>query len=211
MYKYILAGLLAGTIVTPAFAQDASPFSGIRVEGIAGYDSIPANDTENDDASIKGLLYGVGAGFDFDLGNVVIGIEGEYSHSTGKTTFTEDGDTASAKVGRDLYVGGRLGFRVGQSTLAYAKAGYSNLALEGFFSDGGAARINFDGETDGLRLGAGVEQLFGPNAYGKLEYRYSNYGDMNFNATVGGVNLDDLESDFDSDRHQVVVGFGFRF
>ncbi len=45
---------------------------------------------------------------------------------------------------------------------------------------------------DGLRLGAGVQQGFGRNAYGKIEYRYSNY--------EAGI-----------ERHNVLVGVGLTF
>jgi outer membrane immunogenic protein len=209
MCKYLLAALLAGTIVTPAFAQEAGPFSGFRVEGIAGYDRLGSGDQEDDD-SIDGVAYGAGLGFDFDLGSVVAGIEAEYSDSTGKKTLTEDGETASLRTGRDLYVGGRLGFRAGPATLLYGRAGYTSLSLDGSLSDG-TDKLNFKGKTDGWRLGAGVEQLFGPNAYGKIEYRYSNYGDFDYNASLAGLDFDDIETDLDLRRHQVVVGLGFRF
>jgi outer membrane immunogenic protein len=207
MRKYLLAALLAGTIVTPAFAQDAGPFSGLRVEGIAGYDRLGSSD-DGDDETIDGVTYGVGAGFDFDLGGLVVGIDAEYSDSTGKKSYSEAGETATLKTGRDIYVGGRLGFRAGPTTLIYGKAGYTNLALGGSFAEGGVS-LKFDGETDGWRLGAGVEQLFGPNAYGKLEYRYSNYG--GYKASVAGLDLDDLDGELNVDRHQVVAGIGFRF
>jgi outer membrane immunogenic protein len=210
MHKHLLAALLAGTIATPAFAQDAGPFSGLRVEAIAGYDRVGSSDNEDEDdnETIGGVAYGVGAGFDFDLGNMVVGIDAEYSDSTGDKSVTEDGETTRLKTGRDLYVGGRLGFRAGPSTLIYGKAGYTNLSLEGRISEG-ATGVDFDGESDGWRFGAGVEQLFGANAYGKLEYRYSDYG--NFKAKVGGVDVGDIGDDVDLNRHQVVVGLGFRF
>lgn len=211
MRKYILAALLAGTIAAPAFAQDAGPFSGLRVEGIIGYDTLSADEDEPDEGdrdTLTGVAYGIAAGFDFDLGTTVAGIEAEYTDSSGRQSITEGGETASLKTGRDAYIGGRVGFRAGPSTLIYGKAGYSNLKLKAAFTDG-AQTLSFKGETDGFRLGAGVEQLFGPNAYGKLEYRYSNYGGLK--GSVAGVDLEDLDADFDLRRHQLVAGIGFRF
>src|SRR3546814_13386753 len=61
--------------------------------------------------------------------------------------------------------------------------------------------------ADGFRVGAGVEQLFGPTAYGKLEYRYSNYSNLEHNRE----GTTDLSRNIDLDRHQVVAGVGFRF
>jgi outer membrane immunogenic protein len=216
MRKYILAALLAGTVATPAFAQDAgteSPFTGFRVEGIAGYDTlrsgeqddgVDTNENEGDE-TIDGIAFGVGAGYDFDAGGVVLGVEGEFTESTGDADSGEQIDAVRARVatGRDLYVGARVGFRAAPSTLVYAKGGYTNVSLEADFRDE-TNDIEFDTNADGFRLGAGVEQLFGPNMYGKLEYRYSNYNNLELNNA-------DFERDIDLDRHQVVAGVGFRF
>jgi outer membrane immunogenic protein len=218
MRKYILAALLAGTVAAPAMAQESSPFSGFRVEGLAGYDILKSGNRDDDgtdtsedegDESIEGLLYGVGAGLDFDLGGLVAGVEAEFSESSGKQEIDESVDApfgGRIKTGRDIYIGGRIGFTAAPSTLIYAKGGYTNTKIDARFEDAGtpANIVDFDDKVDGWRLGAGVEQLFGPNAYGKLEYRYSKYGDLEFNNS-------DLEADIDLDRHQIVAGFGFRF
>jgi outer membrane immunogenic protein len=225
MRKIIVAALLAGTLATPAFAQDtASPFTGFRIEGLAGYDVLKSGerddgvdtDENNGDESIEGVSYGVGAGFDFDLGGIVAGIEAEYSESTGKQEADETLDgipfTSSIATGRDIYVGGRLGFRAAPSTLIYGKAGYTNTSIE-FAAESADDRFELDSNVDGLRLGAGVEQLFGPNMYGKLEYRYSNYKNLDFSDDFDFEDLEgeDFGTDIDLDRHQVMVGLGFRF
>jgi outer membrane immunogenic protein len=228
MRKLLLAALVAGTAATPAFAQpagEASPFTGFRLEAIAGFDRLSSGDSEDDgvdtndddgDESLEGAAFGVGTGFDFDLGGVVAGVEAEYLESTAEQEFDETVDginvTGGFEVGRDIYVGGRIGFRAGPSTLVYGKAGYTNTSIEANF-DGGNERFEFDSNVDGYRLGAGIEQLFGPNAYGKLEYRYSNYSNLDFS---DDFDLDDFESedfdtDIDLDRHQVVAAVGFRF
>ena len=216
MRKYVLAALLAGTLATPALAQEASPFTGFRVEGIVGYDSlrsgqqddgVDTNDNQGDE-SIDGITFGVGAGYDFDAGGVVLGVEGEFTESTGDqdTDETIDGINYRAGVatGRDLYIGGRIGVRAAPSTLVYGKAGYTNTSIEADFEDD-TDKLEFDTNVEGWRLGAGVEQLFGPNMYGKLEYRYSNYNKIEIGEEL------DIDRDIDLDRHQIVAGVGFRF
>jgi len=215
MRKFALAALLAGTVAAPALAQDASPFTGPRIEGLIGYDSLRSGEDEDGvdtgdnegDETIDGAAFGVGVGYDFDLGGVVAGIEGEFMESTGEQDSDEsiDGFTSSIETGRDLYVGARLGAQVAPSTLVYAKGGYTNTSIEAAFEDD-SDRFEFDTNVDGWRLGAGVEQLFGPNMYGKIEYRYSNYNNVDFQGDEG-----DLEADIDLDRHQVVAGVGWRF
>ena len=224
MYKYVAAALLAGTAfaATPALAQDTnSPFTGFRIEGLAGYDVLKSGEAGDDgvdtgdnngDESIEGLGYGVGVGFDFDLGGVVVGAEAELSESSGERESDETVDGVEffsrLDTGRDIYVGGRIGAAVTPSTLLYAKAGYTNLAVDaGFETDGDV--FEADTTLDGYRLGAGVEQLLGPNAYAKLEYRYSNYDSITFDADVTGTV--DTEREIDIDRHQVMAGVGFRF
>ena len=202
----------------PAVAQEVdSTFTGPRVEAIVGYDvtqagsSVDNDTTSSDDESIDGLLYGVGAGFDFAAGGVVLGVEGEYTDSTAKTGF-DRGDfegfgLGNVKAGRDLYVGGRVGFIAAPKTLIYAKAGYTNARFDVLSSDGTTeTRSNID--TDGWRLGAGVEQAVGENSFAKLEYRYSKYGEGEVDFVNGP---DSGRFDLDLDRHQVVASVGLRF
>jgi outer membrane immunogenic protein len=225
MRKLIFAALLAGTVATPAFAQDVpGDFTGFRLEGLAGYDKMQSGESddgvdtsENEgDESIDGVAFGLGAGYDFDLGNMVAGVEAEYMTSTAEQESDETLDgvnfTSSVRTGRDIYVGGRLGFKATPTTLVYGKAGYTNTSLEaGFAGDGD--EFELDTNVDGWRLGAGVEQLFGPNMYGKLEYRYSNYNNLDFSDDfdLGDLEPEDFDTDIDLDRHQVMLGLGFRF
>ena len=225
MRKFILAALLAGTVATPAVAQDTGSFTGFRVEGLVGYDSLRSGNDDDDevdtnddngDESLEGVNFGVGVGYDFDLGGIVAGVEGEFTESTGEQEASETIDginfTSGIEVGRDLYVGGRIGFRAAPSTLVYAKAGYTNTSIETNI-EGGDERFEFDTNVDGYRLGAGIEQLFGPNAYGKVEYRYSNYSNLDFSDDFDFDDIDseDFDTNIDLDRHQLMVGVGFRF
>lgn len=192
MRYFVLAALLAGTAATPAFAQVVTPNTGLRVEGIIGYDRADVEDEDSD-----GVLYGVGIGYDARAGNAVFGIEAEASDSTVDECVADvdvAGDELCARLGRDLYAGGRVGTRIG-NTLLYGKAGYTNARVALDYDDGTAGTgLDFSEHEnlDGIRLGAGAEFGIGPNSYVKTEYRYSNY-----------------EQGFE--RHQVVAGFGFRF
>lgn len=213
---FLASGVAVAAV--PAFAQEAnSTFTGPRVEAIVGYDvtkagsSVDNDTTQSDDESIDGLLYGIGAGFDFAAGGVVLGVEGEYTDSSAKTGF-DNGDFegfgfGNVKAGRDLYVGGRVGFIAAPSTLIYAKAGYTNARFDVLASDGTTElKSNFD--TDGYRLGAGVEQAISENTFAKVEYRYSHYKEGEIDYPVG---VDSDRFDLDLDRHQVVASVGLRF
>ena len=194
MRKFAIAAtLLAGTIATPALAQDTNNLGGFRIEGLVGYDR-PSIEDENAD----GIAYGVGAGYDFQSGNAVFGVEAEAMDSSADERIAGallPGDELRVRAGRDLYVGGRVGVGVGGNSLIYAKAGYTNARVRVDYEDGTAGTVNDfseSGNLDGIRAGAGAQIGIGSNAYLKTEYRYSNY--------EAGV-----------DRHQVVGGIGFRF
>lgn len=192
MLRYCLAAAVAAAgVASPVYAQDAEPaaarpseFTGFKVEGLAGYDS--------------GLVYGIGAGYDLQMGRFVLGAEGEISDSTDKECLTgvvAPGDRLCSRLGRNLYAGGRIGFTVAPRTLLYGKIGYTNQRVVADYTAGTpAALASFTAKAnlDGIRLGAGLEQKLGRNAYVKGEYRYSDYENGDF-------------------RHDGVVGIGFRF
>lgn len=192
MKKIIIAALAATAAATPAFAQEGAPFTGFRVEGLAGYDNLKGNGGGRD-----GVAYGLGAGYDFQLGGAVAGVEGEWmdSNTDGcETNFVTTTDRICANGKRDLYAGARIGAAVTPSTLIYAKAGYTNARVGLNYTDSATPANNFrlGRNYDGVRVGAGVEQKLGTNLYAKAEYRYSNY--------EKGLA-----------RHQVLGGVGFRF
>ena len=208
--------MIAGTWAAPATAQDAgapaeATFTGPRAELLVGYDRL------GDDSSSDGIAYGGAAGFDFDLGGVVAGVEGEFTQAgiDADDSFTDGATTfnASFDTGRDLYVGGRIGVRAGPGTLIYAKAGYTNLRFDIDVEAGAAGAVGVDGTVGGYRLGAGVEQVLNRNGsgnvYAKLEYRYSNYRDASIDDD--GFDLDEIDTDIDLDRQQVMAGIGVRF
>ena len=217
--KKFLAIAAAGSaiaVATPVLAKDDSTFTGPRVEAIIGYDKVKAGSSIDDiydrNNSMDGLLYGIGVGYDADLGGVVLGAEAELSDSTAKTRFRngemEDFGYGRVKTGRDIYVGARIGAKVGPSTLLYAKGGYTNAQLKAV-ANYGDVDYGAKFKLDGWRVGAGVEQAISTNTFAKIEYRYSKYEDAKFDFGDGGP--DTHSFDVDTDRHQVVAAVGMRF
>lgn len=221
--KYIASLLVAGSalaVSAPAFAQDANPaFTGPRVEANIGYSTTGAGSEADDDVNddndqdIDGLVYGATVGFDFAAGGALVGVEAEYTDSSAEVEFNDDGDfegfgLGRVEAGRDLYVGARVGTVIGGDTLLYAKGGYTNARFNVVDADGDDFDTNFD--SDGYRIGAGIEHAVSEQAFIKVEYRYSNYSE-------GEINFDDSDLpdggrvDIDLDRHQIMAGVGVRF
>lgn len=202
MKKAILTALAACVISSPAYAQDDTALGGAKIGVIAGYDSVKLS-VDGDSASKGGFVYGLTAGYDFDLGKAVVGIEAELADSTAKekaTDILEAGDEASIAASRDLYVGARVGFGVGSNVLLYAKGGYTNVRVKARYADSSGSFGDSD-TLDGYRLGAGVE-LVGQMNFARLEYRYSDYGKYSYDGFNTGIS---------ASRHQIVATGGFRF
>lgn len=202
MRKIVLATAAAAfgaALATPALAQDG-PFTGPRVEVLGGYDNLGV-DGDGDAEGREGFAYGVGIGYDVQTaGGLVLGAEGEWTDATTRARSYNEfvaGDRLRVDAGRDLYVGGRVGYVVSPLAMVYAKAGYTNARIEARYDDG-VEGFRDHANMDGYRLGAGIEYNMTPSTYVKGEYRYSHYG-----------SVDDF--DIDTDRHQLMAGVGIRF
>ena len=220
----IIMGTMAASVgivalAAPASAQDAvaGTFTGPRAEAIVGYDinragsSIDDDSSADNDQSFEGVVYGGAIGYDFDLGGFVVGVDAEL---TGSTADVEENnldieDTGFGRVdaGRDIYLGARVGTRVGDSGLLYLKGGYTN-AKYNILANDGVTELDSDLDADGYRLGAGFEYAMTERTFAKIEYRYSNYSEAELDF---GDDLETDRFDVDLDRHQIVAGFGFRF
>jgi outer membrane immunogenic protein len=214
----VLAGVSAAGFAVPAVAQDESVFTGPRGEFLLGYDFVRPGSSEDIDnggdidQTIEGAAYGVGLGYDIQMGGLVVGLEGEWVQSTASTkydttAFTDFG-VGEIEAGRDLYAGLRVGAAITPETLLYAKAGYSNASFDVTAYNAAQDTAVSNVDLDGWRVGAGVERAITDNAFLKAEYRYSNYQEGEFEAPSG---LESDRFDVDLDRHTVMVGLGMRF
>ena len=202
MKNVLIAAAALAAVSAPAYAQEPSNFGGAKIGAVIGYDKVRL-EVEDESGSKDGFLYGVTAGYDFDLGSAVVGIEGEFADATTKETVGDlavDGFEASLRAERDLYVGARLGFKASDTILVYAKGGYTNAKFKLTATDG-VDTLTASDELDGYRIGAGVEYTNG-QAFGRLEYRYSDYG---------RYKVDGVDTGIDASRHQVAVVGGWRF
>jgi outer membrane immunogenic protein len=196
----LIAALFAGAMATPALAQDAEGIASpgkFHIAGIVGYD---APDGDVDDTS--GVVYGVSAGYDFNIGRrLFAGPEVELTSSSTDecaSGINRAGDELCLEAGRDIYVGGRIGLRFGSEGQhkAYVGGGYTNASFNVTYDAnlaGSTGDFVTDDDVDGFRLKAGGEFGLGSNAFIRAEYRYSRYDDA------------------DLDRHQLVAGIGIRF
>jgi outer membrane immunogenic protein len=189
--------LCVTAIALSAFAAPASAAvaTGGRIEAVTGYDNVSFDLTSiglTGDLDSNGILYGVGAGYDFAAGEkVAFGIDLEGTESTADVEETVGTTTDRISAGRDLYAGLRLTTAISNTANLFFKAGYTNFRLKAESVTGGTTTLSDSTNLDGVRGGVGVQVGLGGNTYVGGEYRYSNY-----------------ESDVI--RHQGVLTFGVR-
>ena len=190
--RAIFVGLAAGSfaLAAPAMAQESTAGGKFVAGAIIGVDSVET-EIEGFSASDEDVVLGLTAGYDYETeSGLVVGLEAEYTDSSLGISVTDEdtGDRASLNAGRDLYVGGRLGFRPGRNGLLYVKAGYTNASVEVEFDDG-TGEVAAETSFDGFRIGAGGEIDLGSNYAIRLEYRYSDYGNPALFGFETGVNV----------------------
>ncbi len=230
MYALFACGM-AVIASSPAFAQSsdsnqpdsrtpAQAFSGPFVEGTFGWDHLTNKSIKDIDATATatgatdGVTYGGAIGYDVALTDrVTLGGEFGVYGSSAKWTNTENVvagtfNTQQVKMGRDLYVGAKLGYALSPGTQIFGKAGYTNTHF-GIYGDNGSDPLYQGINAGGFRLGAGVEQKLTRMTYVKLEYDYSHYGSGQFN--YGDATPDSSNFDLHNDRHQILASVGLRF
>lgn len=181
-----LAGNLDPAPVEPVIVAPApvvpvgTDWSGGYVGGQVGY-GFGDFSTNVDDFDSDGILGGLHAGYNWDLGDWVLGAEVQYDWSdlslttdTGSGTFDEIG-RLKLRAGRDL----------GQ-TLVYGSAG---LAYANFDDDGA---FNFSFDDPGYVVGVGVDRQIGQNWVAGLEYQYHMFND--FGADGNDVDLQTIHA-----------------
>ncbi|WP_406870878.1 outer membrane beta-barrel protein [Thioclava sp. 'Guangxiensis'] len=141
------------------------------------------------------------AGYDWQFGQTVLGLGGEYNFGKYKSGLANGYD---AFVGEDVdfeiknvaAIFARAGYAFNDKFMAYGLLGYSWGKLEASVDGLGSEEEDLDGVTIGL----GGEYLINDkwSAYG--EYAYTDFGD-----------IDNTEGNVEADLHQIKAGVNYRF
>ena len=159
-----------------------------------------------------GFLAGVHAGYNYQIGSFVIGVEGDVEGVFGDD---DDGDVVVIGPGGGVFtnyglagnaldwqgsIRARAGFAFDRA-LIYATGGFAFGGVSGSFGllDSG------DDNLTGWTLGAGIEYAFTNNLTTRLEYRYTTFdgGNNVFNNVSLGSN--------DIEFHTVRAGLSYKF
>jgi outer membrane immunogenic protein len=132
--------------------------------------------------SHAGFTGGGQAGYNFQSGNFVFGIEADFNFVSNKASATLPAGffvptvTATSKLDWMGTVRGRLGVAL-SSTLIYATGGWAFAHFEDTVTGPGVvAPASVSKTRAGWTVGGGIEQMFAPNWTAKIEALYAQFG-----------------------------------
>ncbi|NJO54530.1 MAG: porin family protein [Bacteroidales bacterium] len=194
----------------PVAASYAFNWTGFYVGGHLGYGwgtndwTAPSWYAGELDTDFDGFVGGGQLGFNYQMGNIVLGLQGDISGANLEgTVYDINGNWLKNEATWLASVTARLGFTADRA-LFYVKGGAAWTDID---STAGVVGIDVykKSETrDGWTLGAGVEYAFAPNWTTFVEYDYYDFGNKN---TIFGGNLYKV----DTDVSVVKAGINYRF
>ena len=159
----------------------------------------------------NGLSYGVLGGYNYQVGQLVLGIEGDFAGWTvGKiryTAVTGDFLTAHSKWGGSIR--GRLGYAVDHA-LFYLTGGAAFISNETSIPTTGIS-IGGDGAQVGWTAGGGLDYAFTNNWFAGIEYRYSQYQSKTFTYPIPVLNLGLIGFRQELSSNQLTARIGYKF
>ena len=171
-------------------ASWAGPYAGINLGyGFGGHVKAPGVD-----AKTKGFIGGVFGGYNWQQENFVYGAEADLGYNG--TKGSDNG--LSAKSGIEGSLRARLGYAVTPEILLYGTGGLAGKNQKITDSVTGTDDSN---AMFGWTAGVGTDIKITDNVFGRVEYRYTDYGDKDFD-NVGNVKSKD---------NRVTFGVGMKF
>ncbi|RJT34271.1 porin family protein [Mesorhizobium waimense] len=173
-------------------ASWAGPYAGIS----AGYGFSGHADARDAgvDVKTKGFIGGVFGGYQWQQENFVYGAEADLGYNGVKG----DSDGIDAKGGFEGSLRARLGYSVTPEILLYGTGGLAGKNQKITDSVTGTDDSN---AMFGWTAGVGTDIKITDNVFGRVEYRYTDYGDKDF-GSLGNVKVKD---------NRVTFGVGMKF
>jgi len=149
---------------------------------------------------LEGLFGGIQAGYNYDFGGFVLGVEGDVQLSGinfeqdfvgGGKSYIELNSFATLRARAGITIDRFMPYVTGGVAWAKATAGITD----------GVTTFEADDDYVGYAVGAGLEYAVTDNITVKSEYLYADFGEADF----------DLGGDVELSSHMVRVGLNFKF
>jgi outer membrane immunogenic protein len=184
----------AAPMEEPPLNTWTGPYAGVTL-GYAFAGDTNADAPFNNEIGTNGFLAGGFAGYNYQMGNVVAGGEADIGYSW------EEGSNAglTSESGVEGSLRARLGYVVSPNILLYATAGGAAKDLE--VSGGG---FNDSNTMIGWTAGGGADIMVTDNVFGRVEYRYTDFGSDTFDLGASSADVEDK-------NHRINFGLGMKF
>ena len=164
--------------------------------------------------NVKGGLVGGTLGYNWQMGSVVLGFEGDASWVGEYGSNLDDGlagNPAFTSFTKETWLGtarGRLGYAV-NNLLFYGTGGYAVAGVTAGIKDSAtnAVLASSSDTRNGWTAGGGLEWGFAPNWSAKFEWLYMKFESKGFNTLVAEGN----RSSVPLDDNVVRAGINYRF
>ncbi len=202
----------------PVYAAPIFTWSGFYVGAQAGYVwgkdkysvTLPAVDAFS--VSPAGVVGGLHAGYNWQTGSIVLGVEGDIELANARDSLARTIDGAALVLGSRIGTQGSLRLRAGYAfdrTLLYVTGGIAGASIkESVIVSGTGVKSTNSGTEYGYTIGAGVEYAITNNISARAEYRYTDFGKSSWTGTVDGSAV---AASFKTTDHAVRVGVSYRF
>lgn len=219
----------AADIMAPEVYDWTGPYVGIQGGYAWGENDATADGTESteealarasDDVTlnsgkgsvgIDGFVGGLHAGYNWQSDALVLGLEGdiEFADIDGNTDVVNDAGDKVGEIEQEIDWLGSLRLRAGfaaDRALFYATGGLAVGGVEITLEDGDGDEFASNSETNwGWTLGGGVEYAFTDDLSARIEYRYTDLGD------IEADNDDGDKAEVDTRFHAVRAGLSWHF
>lgn len=182
----------AAPVEEPPLNTWSGPYAGVSL----GYGFSGTTTPATGDVDTKGFVGDAFAGYNFQGGAFVYGLEGDVGYggikgSNGAGTETQSGFEGSLRA--------RMGVAVTDDILLYGTAGGAAQRLKVSDPAGSDSQAML-----GWTAGGGVDVKITEQVFGRVEYRYTDFGSQDFNTGSGTQSIDSKEN-------RVSFGIGMKF
>lgn len=222
---FAISAAEAADIVAPEVYDWTGPYIGLQGGYAWGENDVSATQAESTevllraavangrdgDMDLDGFVGGLHAGYNWQSDALVLGIEGdiEFADMNGDTDVVDDGGVKIGEVEQEIDWLGSLRLRAGfaaDRALFYATGGLAVGGVEITLEDGDGDEFASNSETNwGWTLGGGVEYAFTDDLSARIEYRYTD---------LGNIDADNGDGDggkADTAFHAVRAGLSWHF
>ncbi|QCK86263.1 porin family protein [Phreatobacter aquaticus] len=153
----------------------------------------------------SGLVGGAQIGYNHQINNFVIGVEGDLGYFGVSRSAVVGGATVNWKTTWDASLRARAGVAIDR-TLLYVTGGVAFADLTLRQTPAGGATVSGSQTRVGWTLGAGIEHALTQNWTVRAEYLYANYGSKIIRSNNGGVT-----DPVSLQEHKVRIGVNYLF